>query len=88
MSPPENTLLATFEQLCHDISNPLMVVSGNVHLLERQVLRFRGISDVERDHLMTELAAIKKQVQAAVLLMDHERQRVTEEADAGLEAPR
>jgi maltooligosyltrehalose trehalohydrolase len=80
MSPPENTLLANFEQLCHDISNPLMVVSGNAHLLERQIQRITGISETERDYLMTELSDMKKHVQAAVSLMDHERRRVADHA--------
>jgi hypothetical protein len=87
MSPPEKTFMANFEQLCHDISNPLMVVSGNAHLLERHIQRLEGISGAERDHLMAELADVKKHVQAAVSLMDHERRRVTAEAEAGLVEP-
>jgi hypothetical protein len=76
MSPPDDTDLETFEQLCHEVSNPLMVVSGHAHLLERYVLRLTNISDVERNLLLLELGSIKGSIQAAVLLMDRERLRV------------
>jgi nitrogen-specific signal transduction histidine kinase len=79
MSPPDDTMLDTFEQLCHEVSNPLMVVSGHAHLLERYVLRLRNISDVERKQLLDELGSIKGNVQDAVLLMDRERWRLTDE---------
>ena len=81
MSPQDDTVLETFEQLCHEVSNPLMVVSGHAHLLERYVLRLTNISDAERDQLLIELGSIKGNVQAAVLLMDQERWRLTDEDD-------
>lgn len=84
MSPPYDTDLEAFEQLCHEVSNPLMVVSGQAHLLERYVLRLTNVSDVERHLLLVELGSIKGSVQAAVLLMDRERWRLTNEDDSGL----
>jgi len=83
MSPPDDTVLEDFEQLCHEVSNPLMVVSGHAHLLERYVLRLTNISDVERNQLLVELGSIKGNVQAAVLLLDQERWRLTDEDDLG-----
>jgi hypothetical protein len=83
MSPPEDTELESFEQICHEVSNPLMVVSGHAHLLERYVLRLTNISEAERHQLLVELGSIKGNVQAAVLLMDQERWRLTDEADPG-----
>ena len=83
MSPPDHTAREMFEQLCHGVSNPLMVVSGHTHLLERYTLRLTSISDMERDHLLVELDSIKRSVQAAVLLMDQERGRLADEDDPG-----
>lgn len=82
MSPPDDTVLDTFEQLCHEVSNPLMVVSGHAHLLERYVLRLRNVSDDGRKQLLDELGSIKGNVQDAVLLMDRERWRLTDEDES------
>ncbi len=79
MSLPEPTALEAFELLCHEVSNPLMVVSGHAHLLERDVLRLTSISDVERNQLLVDLASITGNLQAAVLLMEQERWRLTNE---------
>lgn len=78
MSPPDRTSLEAFEQLCHEVNNPLMVVSGHAHLLERYILRLSNISEVERDHLLAELFSIKGSVQATVQLMDQERERLAD----------
>jgi nitrogen-specific signal transduction histidine kinase len=77
MSPLSRSAFETFEQLCHEVSNPLMVVSGHTHLLERYVLHLAGLSNGERDQLLVELASIKGHVRAAVLLMEQERWRLT-----------
>jgi nitrogen-specific signal transduction histidine kinase len=78
MSPPHSTVRESFEQLCHEVSNPLMIVAGHAHLLERYVLRLGSISDVERDQLLMDVASIKGNVQSAVRLMDQERGRLTD----------
>ncbi len=87
MSSPSPAVLETFEQLCHEVSNPLMVVSGHAHLLERYVLRLAGISDMERNQLLAALALIKGNVQAAVVLMDEERWRLADEDEPRLGTP-
>ena len=78
MPPPDPELLEAFEQLCHEVSNPLMVVSGHAHLLERYVDRIPGLSEAERHQILAALASIKGNVQTAVSLMDQERGQLTE----------
>ena len=88
MSPPDHTIHEEFEQLCHEVSNPHMVASGHAHLLERYVLGLTSIAGVEREQLMMNLASIKGNVQAAVLLMEEERWRIAGDCDFGLRSSR
>lgn len=81
MSPPDPTPFETFEQLCHDVSNPLMVVSGHAHLIERYVLRLTDLPDGERAQIMAELALLKANVHEAVLLLNQQRRLLEDEGE-------
>lgn len=56
---------AGYDQLCHDLRNPLMVIRGRAQLVERAILRSTGLPEAERVGILHSLAAIE----AAVLRM-------------------
>lgn len=61
----------SFDQLRHDLMNPLTTIRGRAQLLARAVDRSTGIDDAERTRLIRGLAAIEKAVMAAVEVLDH-----------------
>ncbi|MFN8664612.1 MAG: hypothetical protein U0075_22225 [Thermomicrobiales bacterium] len=60
----------SFEQLRHDLMNPLATIRGRAQLLSRAVDRSTGIDDDERARLLRGLAAIDQAVFAAVEVLD------------------
>ena len=58
MSRPADDTLETFEQFCHDLGNPLMIISGHAQLLHRAVERLPDLSEPVRVELLTELLAM------------------------------
>lgn len=60
----------SFEQLRHDLMNPLATIRGRAQLLSRAVDRSIGIDDDERTRLLRGLAAIDQAVNAAVEVLD------------------
>ena len=60
----------SYDQLRHDLLNPLATIRGRAQLLTRAVNRSTGIDDVERARLLRGLAAIEQAVVAAVEVLD------------------
>ena len=60
----------SFEQLRHDLMNPLATIRGRAQLLTRAVDRSTGIDEAERARLLRGLAAIDQAVVAAVGVLD------------------
>lgn len=73
----------SFEQLRHDLLNPLATIRGRAQLLSRAVERSSDIGDDERARLLRGLAAIDQAVFSAVEVLDHADPR----RDAGNDAP-
>lgn len=65
----------SFDQLRHDILNPLATIRGRAQLLTRAVERSTGIDAEERARLLHGLAAIDQAVIAAVEVLDHAEPR-------------
>jgi nitrogen-specific signal transduction histidine kinase len=65
----------SFEQLRHDLMNPLATIRGRAQLLSRAVDRSTGIDDAERARLLRGLTAIDQAVIAAVEVLDHAESR-------------
>lgn len=61
----------SFEQLRHDLLNPLATIRGRAQLLSRAVGRSTSFDDDERARLLRGLAAIDQAVIAAVEVLDH-----------------
>jgi nitrogen-specific signal transduction histidine kinase len=66
----------SFEQLRHDLMNPLATIRGRAQLLTRAVDRSTGIDDGERARLLRGLAAIDQAVIAAVEVLDQAESRL------------
>jgi nitrogen-specific signal transduction histidine kinase len=73
----------SFEQLRHDLLNPLATIRGRAQLLSRTVERSTDIGDDERARLLRGLAAIDQAVFAAVEVLDQAHPRW----DSGKDAP-
>lgn len=61
---------AGFEELCHDLKNPLMVIRGRTQLVERAIMRSTGLPEAERARILHSLAAIEAAVVSMVEIMD------------------
>jgi signal transduction histidine kinase len=87
MSQAENTHeglpAKSFEELRHDLLNPLATIRGRAQLLSRAVERSTTMDDDERARLLRGLAAIDHAVFAAVEVLDHADPR----RDGGTDAP-
>ncbi|MFT4040308.1 MAG: hypothetical protein QM692_19165 [Thermomicrobiales bacterium] len=59
-----------FDEMCHDIRNPLMIIRGRAQLTERLSRRLPDLTETERRRLLTNLAAIEMAVVAIVEVMD------------------
>ncbi|MFN8677627.1 MAG: hypothetical protein U0Z70_14725 [Thermomicrobiales bacterium] len=70
MSRPAAEILETFEQFCHDLGNPLMVISGHAQLLHRAVERLPDLPEAERVALLAGLLAVAQDVRAMAVRMD------------------
>ena len=64
-------LADSFDQLRHDLMNPLATIRGRAQLLSRALERSAGIDGDERARLLRGLAAIDRAVIAAVEVLDH-----------------
>ena len=60
----------SFDQLRHDLLNPLATIRGRAQLLIRAVERSVSLEDGERTKLLRGLAAIDQAVLAAVEVLD------------------
>jgi signal transduction histidine kinase len=47
-----------WRQFQHDLLSPLTVISGSTQLLQRQILRADGLSDLDRDQLLGNVIAV------------------------------
>jgi signal transduction histidine kinase len=61
---------AGFDQMCHDLKNPLMVIRGRAQLIERAILRSTALPEAERTHVLHSLAAIEAAVLDMVEMID------------------
>lgn len=61
---------ADFDQLCHDLKNPLMVIRGRAQLVERSILRIADLPEAERMRILNGLAAIDAAVVRIVEMID------------------
>jgi signal transduction histidine kinase len=61
---------AGFDQMCHDLNNPLMVIRGRAQLVERAILRSTALPEAERAHVLHSLAAIDAAVLNIVEMID------------------
>ena len=61
---------AGFDQMCHDLKNPLMVIRGRAQLVERAILRSTALSEAERAHVLHSLAVIDAAVLDIVEMID------------------
>jgi nitrogen-specific signal transduction histidine kinase len=64
-----------FDQLRHDLLNPLATIRGRAQLLTRAVGRSSALDDEERARLLRGLAAIDEAVNAAVEVLDRAEPR-------------
>ena len=60
----------SFEQLRHDLLNPLAIIRGRTQLLTRAIERSSTMEDGERERLLKGLTAINQAVFAAVEVLD------------------
>lgn len=67
---PLNWREAGFDQMCHDLKNPLMVIRGRAQLVERAILRSTALPAAERAHVLHSLAAIEAAVLGIVEMID------------------
>ena len=72
----DGLLADAFEQLRHDLLNPLATIRGRAQLLTRAVDRSTGIDDAERARLLRGLSAIDLAVLAAVEVLDKAESRL------------
>lgn len=56
--PQQTSPTTCFDQMCHDIKNPLMVIRGRAQLVERTVQRTAELPEPERKQVLASLAAI------------------------------
>jgi len=61
---------AVFDQLCHDLKNPLMVIRGRAQLVERAIIRAPDLPEAERVRILHSLAAIEAAVLGIVEMID------------------
>ncbi|MDQ2651988.1 MAG: hypothetical protein M3Z20_02990 [Chloroflexota bacterium] len=61
---------AGFDQMCHDLNNPLMVIRGRTQLVERAILRSTALSEAERAYILHSLTAIEAAVLGIVEMID------------------
>jgi nitrogen-specific signal transduction histidine kinase len=69
-SPNAMACESDFDQLCHDLKNPLMVIRGRAQLVERAVQRTAELPEAERMRILNGLAAIDAAVVHIVQMID------------------
>lgn len=62
-----------FDQMCHDLMNPLMVIRGRAQLVERAILRSTALPEAERAHILHSLSVIEASVLGMVEMVDDAR---------------
>jgi nitrogen-specific signal transduction histidine kinase len=60
----------SFEQLRHDLLNPLSTIRGRAQLMTRAIERSSSMNDSDRDRLLRGLTAISQAVFAAVEVLE------------------
>lgn len=61
---------AGFDQLCHDLKNPLMVIRGRAQLIDRAVRQASELPETDRTRILHSLAAIEEAVLGIVEMID------------------
>lgn len=79
--PPDPSRLIAFEQLCHEVSNPLMIISGNAYLLSKMIRRLPHLPDHECAYLLTELTAIVNAVEVMATHLEVYREGLVDGLD-------
>jgi nitrogen-specific signal transduction histidine kinase len=64
---------AGFDELCHDLKNPLMVIRGRAQLIERVINQSVDLPDAERARILHGLAVIDEAVVGIVEMIDDTR---------------
>jgi signal transduction histidine kinase len=59
-----------FDQMCHDLMNPLMVIRGRAQLVERAILRSTALPETERASILHSLTEIEAAVLGIVEMID------------------
>lgn len=77
--PPAHLPAGSFDQLRHDLMNPLATIRGRAQLLARAVTRSTAIDEEERARLLRGLVAIDQAVRVAVDVLG--------QADTSADAP-
>jgi len=65
-----NCRQAGFDQVCHELKNPLMVIRGRTQLVERAISRSTELPEAERARILHSLAAIEAAVVGMVEIID------------------
>lgn len=61
---------ADFDQLCHDLKNPLMVIRGRAQLVGRAIQRTTELPEAERLRILKSLAVLDEAVVRIVEMID------------------
>lgn len=80
ISPDRNSLVA-FEQLCHEVSNPLMIISGHTYLLVKEIRRLPHLPEPECERLIADLISIAEAVTTMASQLDAYRETLADSAD-------
>jgi signal transduction histidine kinase len=48
----------SWNQIHHELMSPLTVIAGHTQLLQRQILRANGLTNLERDHLLDDVVSV------------------------------
>ena len=88
---PDGLPESLFDQLRHDLMNPLATIRGRAQLLARAVDRSLGMDEDERVRLLRGLAVIDQAVMVAVEVLDdaesrHDKQQEAPDRENGQEA--
>jgi nitrogen-specific signal transduction histidine kinase len=78
MAQPDPTVLEQFEHLCHQVSNPLMIISGHAYLLDLAIRRLPHLPEQECAELIADLAQITRSVRSMAAQLDAFRETLVE----------
>jgi signal transduction histidine kinase len=73
--------------LRHDLMTPLTVISAQTQLMQRRVLRADGLSDLERERMLTSLASTMKEIQRLTAQLERMLSGDKTPSDEGVRPP-